>query len=139
MQALLDGYSLGGDTFDQLSIERRKKVATFYGKKWKRKIVGRTSKLDIVAARKIPINNSRRVIRALEVIEQTGRLFSEQHDESNKEFEPLLIGLNTQRSTLYERINKRVDIMIQTGLIEEAKYLYDLGGATLPAGKGIGL
>lgn len=138
LQALLDGYSLGGDTFDQLSIERRKKWQLFMEKNGKERLWEELAKLDIVAARKIPINNSRRVIRALEVIEQTGRLFSEQHDESNEEFEPLLIGLNTQRSTLYERINKRVDIMIQTGLIEEAKYLYDLGGATLPAGKGIG-
>lgn len=119
LQALLDGYSLGGDTFDQLSIERRKKWQLFMEKNGKERLWEELAKLDIVAARKIPINNSRRVIRALEVIEQTGRLFSEQHDESNKEFEPLLIGLNTQRSTLYERINKRVDIMIENGLIDE--------------------
>ena len=89
LQALLDGYSLGGDTFDQLSIERRKKWQLFMEKNGKDRLWEELAKLDIVAARKIPINNSRRVIRALEVIEQTGRLFSEQHDESNEEFEPL--------------------------------------------------
>lgn len=123
LQALLDGYSLGGDTFDQLSIERRKKWQLFMEKNGKERLWEELAKLDIVAARKIPINNSRRVIRALEVIEQTGRLFSEQHDESNEEFEPLLIGLNTQRSTLYERINKRVDIMLENGLLNEINSL----------------
>lgn len=50
-------------------------MATFYGKNGKERLWEELAKLDIVAARKIPINNSRRVIRALEVIEQTGRLF----------------------------------------------------------------
>src|SRR5699024_11353561 len=60
LQALLDGYSLGGDTFDQLSIERRKKWQLFMEKNGKERLWEELAKLDIVAARKIPINNSRR-------------------------------------------------------------------------------
>lgn len=46
--------------------------------------------------------------------------------------------MTTDRPVLYERINKRVDLMIQNGLLEEAKWLFDQGGEDLPAGKGIG-
>ena len=85
----------------------------------------------------IPENNSRRVIRALEVIETSGQLFSQQHQaQSMDDF--LLIGLTTARPVLYDRINHRVDLMIKAGLIDEAKWLYDQGGIELPAGKGIG-
>ena len=79
-------------------------------------------------------NNNRRLIRELINLE---------NNAENKTGDNLLydnvyfIGLTADRSILYDRINKRVDIMIQTGLIEEAKYLYDLGGATLPAGKSL--
>ena len=70
------------------------------------------------------MGNLRRVIRALEVIEKTGQLFSQQtQTKSDNEF--LLIGLTTERSVLYERINQRVDLMIKEGLLDEARWLYE--------------
>lgn len=99
--------------------------------------MGTIKQVGSVASARIPKSNTRRVIRALEVIKKTGQLFSNQpHFKATNDF--LLIGLTTDRPVLYDRINKRVDLMIQNGLLEEAKWLFDQGGEDLPAGKGIG-
>ncbi|WP_289623462.1 tRNA (adenosine(37)-N6)-dimethylallyltransferase MiaA [Alkalihalobacillus deserti] len=86
-------------------------------------------KVDEKAAEFIHPNNVRRVIRALEVTKATGIPFSEQQTEENTEspYEVVMIGLTMERSKLYERINHRVDMMMEQGLLEEAKCLYDSG------------
>ncbi|MDE7104543.1 MAG: tRNA (adenosine(37)-N6)-dimethylallyltransferase MiaA [Ruminococcus sp.] len=85
-------------------------------------------KLDPEAAELIHENNLVRVVRALEVIKTTGRKFSELKAESRSEESPydsLIIGLNTaDRAILYERINQRVDEMVEKGLINEAYELW---------------
>lgn len=72
--------------------------------------------------------NPQRLIRAIEVYEVTGKPFStfrKQQDEGKERpFKILKIGLNRPREVLYERINKRMDIMLHEGLLEEAKALY---------------
>lgn len=81
---------------------------------------------DPKAAEQIHPNNSRRVIRALEVIHFSGKRFSDQADRgAEPHYDALLIGLDTDRSILYDRINRRVDMMIGGGLVEEAKALFD--------------
>lgn len=81
---------------------------------------------DPEAAEQIHPNNSRRVIRALEVIRFSGKRFSDQADrEAAPHYDALLIGLDTERSILYDRINRRVDLMVANGLLEEAKALFD--------------
>lgn len=137
LQALLDNFALGKDEYDA-NETIRKKWQNYLENHSYQALWQQLAKLDPLAAEKIPVNNARRVIRALEVIEKTGRLFSQQADQKNDDFSPLLIGLNTQRALLYERINHRVDKMIENGLLDEAKMLYDHGGMALPAGKGIG-
>ena len=77
-------------------------------------------------------------MRALEVYEKTGNLFSSQADQESSAYDALIIGLTTERALLYERINQRVDLMLEQGLLEEARFLYEQGGAELPPGKGIG-
>src|SRR5690606_18682335 len=73
----------------------------------------------------VEINNPQRVIRALEIYYSTGKPFSSFRTGIKKErdFKSILIGLNTDREELYNRINKRVDIMMQEGLLEEVKSL----------------
>lgn len=86
-------------------------------------------RIDPVSAEKIHINNKRRVIRALEVYETTGKPFSE-HIASQQQtllYDVALIGLMMEREQLYTRINERVDIMMEQGLLEEVKGLYDKG------------
>ena len=92
---------------------------------------------DPVAASKIPPTNIRRTVRALEVIQVTGQLFSHQQN-AGPQYDDYYIGLNTARPLLYERINQRVDNMVQAGLLDEVRWLAKRGGATLPAASGIG-
>ncbi len=89
-------------------------------------------KADPEAAESIHENNLVRVVRALEVIKATGRRFSELKAESRSEESPydsLVIGLNTSdRCVLYEKINQRVDKMVEDGLIDEAYELWQKSG-----------
>lgn len=74
----------------------------------------------------VDIHNSRRLIRALSVIEASGQPFSSFRNQAPKErpFEIIKIVLEMDREILYNRINRRVDLMIENGLLEEAKGLY---------------
>lgn len=137
LQALTENLSLGGSQDDQLSASIRNRWQQFLMDHGAQKLWQELAENDPQAANAIPVNNSRRVIRALEVIETTHRPFSEQ-TQFQAEDEFLLIGLTTDRATLYQRINQRVDLMMKMGLLDEARWLYDQGGIDLPAGKGIG-
>lgn len=79
--------------------------------------------LDIDSNTQININNRQRVIRALEHFDATGKLINK--NSSVLLYDTIFIGLTTDRNTLYERINNRVDKMIDNGLIDEAKKIYD--------------
>ncbi|WP_125605526.1 tRNA (adenosine(37)-N6)-dimethylallyltransferase MiaA [Lapidilactobacillus bayanensis] len=92
---------------------------------------------DPAAASKIPISNSRRVIRALEVIQRTGALFSVQ-TQHEQPFDALVLGLNLERGSLYQHINRRVEQMLAEGLTTEAKWLFAQVPPTAQAAKGIG-
>ena len=84
--------------------------------------------VDGEAAKKIHPNNEVRVIRALEIYRLTGKNLTEQNKRSHdneSDYEALYIGIAYKdREKLYERINKRVDIMLEKGLLEEAKDFY---------------
>ena len=81
--------------------------------------------LDSQAYQSIAIDNPQRVIRALEICIGTRKPYSSflTNPEKNRKFKTLTIGLNTERSIIYDRINQRVDIMIENGLLEEVKKL----------------
>ncbi len=137
LQTLTDNLALGSDKFDQETLEIRNKWKKIANEKGAEYVWQQLNKRDPVASEQIPKANTRRVIRALEVIQKTGQLFSNQpHYQATNDF--LLIGLTTDRPALYDRINKRVDLMVHNGLLDEAKWLFDHGGEKLPAGKGIG-
>jgi len=95
---------------------------------------------DPEAAQKIPYQNMRRTVRALEVIEETGKKFSDssKQDETPRE-DTKIIGLTADRDIIIDRINRRVDIMVESGLIEEVQALLDKGiPQTAQAFEGIG-
>lgn len=81
--------------------------------------------IDPVAAENIHPNNVVRVVRALEIYKTTGKTLTEQNQLSHtteSDISPLYIGINySDRERLYERINLRVDLMLQNGLLDEAK------------------
>ncbi|WEV50535.1 tRNA (adenosine(37)-N6)-dimethylallyltransferase MiaA [Lactobacillus sp. ESL0731] len=82
------------------------------------------NKRDTDAARKIPVANSRRTLRALTVIERTGQKFSQQQSKIEPRYDYLIIGLNSERQEIYRRINLRVDQMMSQGMLEEAEFVY---------------
>ncbi len=84
-------------------------------------------KIDPEAAKNIDANNVRRVIRALEIYKVTGKTKTLLDKESRKEvpFDYKLYGIETNREVLYDRINKRVDKMLEDGLIDEVKELLE--------------
>lgn len=85
--------------------------------------------VDPESAERIHPNNLRRVIRAVEVFHITGKTMSEYQEEQEKEllYNVVLVGLTMDREKLYERINLRVDLMMNAGLIEEVKKLHEQG------------
>ena len=84
--------------------------------------------LDEESANRIHKNNTKRVIRALEVCLSGEKMNDFSKDlKFNDKYEPIIIVLNREREHLYERINKRVDIMLEKGLIDEVKNLLNMG------------
>ncbi|MBO9128912.1 tRNA (adenosine(37)-N6)-dimethylallyltransferase MiaA [Bacillus sp. 165] len=85
--------------------------------------------IDSASAERIHPNNVRRVIRALEIYHTTGKTMTEglETQENNLLYDIALVGLTMDRTKLYDRINYRVDLMMEEGLFEEVKQLYDNG------------
>mgnify|MGYP003300524628 CR=1 FL=1 len=81
--------------------------------------------LSIDPMSKIHMNNRKRIVRALNYYENTNTTLSSKEKTDKLLYDVLFIGLTTDRETLYDRINKRVDIMLENGLLEEAKNIYD--------------
>ncbi|MBP3766537.1 MAG: tRNA (adenosine(37)-N6)-dimethylallyltransferase MiaA [Bacilli bacterium] len=75
----------------------------------------------------IHINNRKRIVRALNYYEANNKPMSEKEKTDKLLYNVKFIGLTTDRTTLYDRINKRVDVMLKSGLIEEAKKIYNTG------------
>lgn len=81
--------------------------------------------LDLKTYNTIAIDNPKRVIRALEICIGTGKPYSSflTNPEKNRHFKTISIGLEADRSVIYDRINQRVDIMVKNGLLDEVKAL----------------
>lgn len=128
ISALKDGISFEADP-------RADEVTALLYKEFEKNgiddIYQRLVESDPESASKIHPNNTRRVIRALAVYEITGKTMAERNAESKKNgpvynFMVFDIDYEADRAVLYERINARVDIMINEGLEKEARYLYSL-------------
>lgn len=86
--------------------------------------------VDEEATKTIHQNNVKRVIRALEYYHQTGKKISEHNEEQRQKESPYNFAyfvLNHNRNILYDRIEKRIDIMMEQGLVEEVSFLYNKG------------
>lgn len=81
---------------------------------------------DSDMAEKIHKNNGQRIIRALEIL-KSGNKKGDNFRQENKDYNLIYIGLNMDRAKLYEKINQRVDKMIDLGLVDEVKNLLDEG------------
>ncbi|UOQ85652.1 tRNA (adenosine(37)-N6)-dimethylallyltransferase MiaA [Gracilibacillus salinarum] len=100
----------------------------------------RLERVDPVQAKKIHPNNQRRLIRALEVYDRTGMTMTayQNSQQQDSAYDFRIIGLEMDRQLLYERINQRVDMMIEQGLIAEVEQLYRAGLEDCQSMRGIG-
>jgi len=121
VKAVCEGF----DTLPKVDEKTRAAINTTYLNEG---IIALQQKLEIEDAEyyaSVDKNNPQRLIRALEVIESTGKPFSSFLKKAPKPrfFESIYVGLNINRDLLYERINKRVDLMMQAGLLAEVEGL----------------
>ena len=75
----------------------------------------------------VHVNNRKRIERALSYYDSTGKLFSSKEKTDKLLYDSVFIGLTTDREVLYDKINKRVDKMIDNGLLDEAKGIFNSG------------
>lgn len=129
ISSLINNINFSESESDWELREALKKEAEEFGPEYLHK---KLQEVDPNSALSIHPNNIKRVIRALEVYYQTQKPIS-YHNEMSRSIPPkyqfVLVGLNMDRQVLYERINKRVDIMIQNGLVDEVKGLVNQGYA----------
>lgn len=112
LQSLLEGYHLGGQVDQEKVLAYRKTLEQLSDEV----LFGKIAELG----KEIPEINRRRAIRALELAK-----FGQNLENKETNYEALLIGLNDDRQVLYDRINHRVDLMLEKGILDEAKWLYD--------------
>ena len=108
----------------------REKLEEFAEKNGIDALHARLAAVDEISAAKIHPNNVKRVIRALEVYEKTGIKMSEQVEESKKGekiYDYKEYGIMYDREVLYDRINRRVDVMFDMGLVAEVEKLVQMG------------
>jgi len=99
----------------------------------------RLATLDREAAEKIDYRNVRRVVRAMEVTLKTGERFSDLRRKQECSYRPIILGVSRSREELYQRIDQRIDLMLEAGLVEEISGLLEAGyTADLPTMSAIG-
>ncbi|MFO7745593.1 MAG: tRNA (adenosine(37)-N6)-dimethylallyltransferase MiaA [Psychroflexus sp.] len=116
----------GLDSFPEIPSEIRQKYNTILKTEGLKKLQALLQEKDPETYKTIKLSNPRRLTRALEVIEVSGQSFFSFQNQNKKQrpFEITKIGLDAPREVIYNRIEQRVDLMIEQGLIEEARRLY---------------
>lgn len=125
---------------EETSNETRDALYAQFEKEGIEPLYEKLTQVDPDSAQVIHPNNTRRVIRALEVYFDTGVPFSKWKETQSKEllYDAAIVGLKMDRALLYERINHRVDVMMKAGLLEEVKGLFDQNIHETQAVQGIG-
>lgn len=107
--------------------EIREKYAKMLETRGKEYVFELLKAVDPETAEKLHVNDTKRVIRALEIYEASGKKKSDQHDKLIARYPYLAIAIDYSREELYSRIDSRVDEMFERGLIEEVKNLLSSG------------
>lgn len=122
----VDAVLKGLDNFPDVNSKIRTNLKKELFKNGIDSLQQKLKELDPTSYQKIDIDNKQRLIRALEISIGTGRPYSSflRNKKNNRSFIPIKIGIDAKREIIYDRINQRVDLMLESGLIEEAKTLY---------------
>jgi len=123
----IDAVCNGIDEIPTIDPELRQEVFARYEKEGLESMKMQLKQLDPVFYDQVDLKNAKRVIHAVEICLMTGKPYSELRTNSKKKrnFKIIKIGLNRDRAELYSRINTRVDQMIEEGLIDEAKSIFE--------------
>ena len=124
MQALLFSRALGGVAADEKVREKYMRIAEEKGRGYLHSLL---KECDVESAAKLHENDVKRVVRALEIYELTGKKKSEQHDSLTPRFAYEAYAVDYPREELYERIDRRVETMFDAGLVDEVKGLIARG------------
>ena len=119
----VDAVTKGLDDFPKVATSIREALNTKLESKGLSYLQNQLKHLDAVSYNTITIDNPHRVIRALEICIGTGKPYSSFLNKKNniRNFKTITIGLTAEREIIYNRINKRVDIMMDEGLLNEVK------------------
>ncbi len=122
----IDAVTKGLDTFPKIDIEIKKKVQEEYQNNGIESLQQRLKILDPTYYEKVDLQNTHRVMRALEVCLSSGAPYSSFLTKTKKTrpFNSIKIGITAERQIIYDRINQRVDIMVEDGLVDEVKSLH---------------
>ena len=122
IRALCDGL----DVFPKIPLEVRNEVQSLFEKEGLEALQDAVKIADPLYFEKVDRQNPVRLMRALDVIKASGKPFSSLQNQKRKprNFIPIYINVVMDRVQLYERINRRVDLMLEAGLLEEAKSLF---------------
>lgn len=123
----VDAVLKGLDYFPSVSPDIREELNNRLETEGIESLQNQLKELDPLSFNTIDIENPHRLIRALEICIGTGKPYSFYKNKPKQErpFTPIKIGLTADREILYSRINKRVEMMIQNGLLEEARALHE--------------
>ncbi|NJB69566.1 tRNA dimethylallyltransferase [Saonia flava] len=123
----VDAITKGFDEFPDINPEIRIELNKLLEEKGIEVLQKKLKKLDEKYYTEVDIENPQRLVRALEVSIGSGKPYSSYLKKKNikRPFKTFTIGINAEREIIYERINKRVDVMMQEGLLEEAKSLVE--------------
>ena len=127
INSLLYDLEYGNSNKDETLRKKYEDLAKEFGNEYVFNIL---KEMDIESAKKLHANDLKRVIRAIEIFETTGTKKSAMQNTMQNVttgLKPLILGLEFDREKLYERINLRVDIMVNNGLIDEVKSLVNAG------------
>ncbi|TDX53292.1 tRNA (adenosine(37)-N6)-dimethylallyltransferase MiaA [Orenia marismortui] len=127
VKSVIDGFIFPDMEVDWELRKRLEEEAEEYGTQH---VHDKLREIDSKLADKLHPNDLRRVIRGIEVYQQTGKTttyFKEKAKNTPPRYQAVKIGLRRSRENLYQRINQRVDLMIKEGLIDEVRELYDEG------------
>lgn len=119
-------YNLGYGNV-KANSEVRARYEALLAERGKEYVYSLLKEVDAESAEKLHVNDTKRVIRALEIFEVSGKKKSEQNDELKPRYDYLAVAIDYPRSELYSRIDCRVDVMFNSGLIEEVKRLKSVG------------
>ena len=122
----VDAICKGLDVFPEVTPAVKAKVSEIFETQGLEAIVAILKEKDPVYYHKVTLQNPQRVIRAVEVCLTSDKPFSSflNKEKGNRPFNIIKLGLNADRQIIYERINKRVDLMMDKGLLQEAKSVF---------------